>query len=448
MAKIVEPSREIPVLGSFDVAVVGGGPGGFAAAIAAARMGARVALIERHGFLGGTATAMMVDNFFPFRAGEKWAVRGIAWDLVERLRELGVVEEAPSDRENRPYGFKECGRVYFHTETLKVLLDRLMEEMKIFVLFYTLAVAPLQQGNRVEGVVVEGKSGRQAILAPVVIDGSGDGDIACRAGAPFEMGRPGDGLLQPTTLEFVLSGIDRDQFLGYMREDPTNYGFKKEIQAARAKGEYVGRDRLDFHRFTPGGVMTGINVTRMHDVDPTNAQDVTRAEIEGRRQATVVVSFLRKYIPGFEGCEITAFATQAGARESRRFVGGYMLEDKDLLEGSTFEDSIAVFPALTDVHDPKGWKVEQHFPEEGEVFEIPYRCLVPNEVDGVFVVGKCISASSFVEAATRFMICSMATGQAAGVAAATCSSKGILPREVDVFSLRKDLLDQGAVVSA
>jgi hypothetical protein len=445
MSTVVEPSREIPVLGRFDVVVVGGGPGGVASAIAASRMGARVALVERHGFLGGTATAMMVDNFFPFRAGTKWAVRGIAWDIVERLKALGAVEEAPSNREDQPYGFKECGRVYFHTETLKVLLDRLMEEYKIFVILHTLAAAPLQKGNRVEGIVVESKSGRRAILAPVVIDGSGDGDIAYRAGAPFEMRRPGDGL-QPMTLEFVVSGIDRDRFREYLQND--NYGFRREIQIARARGEFVGRDRFDFHRLTTGGVMTGINVTRMHDVDPTDSQDLTRAEIEGRRQATVDVAFLRKYIPGFKECEITAFATQAGARESRRFVGGYMLEDRDLLDGSTFEDSIAVFPSLTDIHDPEGWKVDQHFPNDGEVFEIPYRCLVPEEVDGILIVGKCISATSYVEAATRFMICSMATGQAAGVAAALCAAHGMIPREVDVRSLRTDLLQQGAIVSA
>ena len=176
MRTTVEPSRQIPVLRNFDVAVVGGGPGGLGAALAAARTGAKVALVERHGFLGGTATAMMVDNFFPFSAGPKWAVRGIAWEIVERLKALGAIEEAAGTQsdESRPYGFADCGRVYFETETLKVLLDRMMEESGVYLLFHTLAVAPVQEGNQVKGIFIENKSGRQAILAPTVVDVSGD----------------------------------------------------------------------------------------------------------------------------------------------------------------------------------------------------------------------------------------------------------------------------------
>lgn len=474
IATIREAAREIPVTAGVDVAVVGGGCAGLAAALAAARNGARVALIERLGFLGGCATATMMDVFWMYRAGDRKGVEGIGIEVLRRLKEQGGVDGEP--------GY----RVYVDSEKLKVLADQMVVEAGVHLWLDTLGVTPVMEGEAVGGVIIESKSGRQAIRARVVVDASGDGDIAARAGSAFEMGRPEDGRLQPVSTSFRLSNVDFDGVRTYWTEHPEDVFFARLVEKAREAGDFtVARNAIVFHGVRPWGELTGINATRVFVKDPTDVRQMTAAEIEARRQVYEVADFLRKYVPGFANCEVSYIATQVAARESRRITGEYTLTETDVLESATFPDAIAKFPCFLDLHNPAGDDVRLVYPRPdhpgedpsdlawrsggdsmfekmirpahtpklradvlqtaaGALFDIPYRALVPVKVERLLTAGRCISATHVAEASIRYFPASFATGEAAGTAAALAARSNVLPRKVDVSALRRQLIVQGA----
>lgn len=476
MATITEPSREIPVAVEVDVVVVGGGCAGVSAALAAARSGAKTALVERLGFLGGCATATMMDVFWMFRAGPQIpAVEGVGMEVLRRLKERGGVDGEPG-----------C-RAYVDSEMLKVLYDDMMKEAGVDLWFHTLGVRPIQEGNAVKGVIIESKSGRQAILAKAVVDASGDGDIAWQAGAAYEMGRPADGKVQPVSTSFRLANVDLAAFQEYIRQNPDELSLRKIIAQARAAGDYdVPREYMSLHGIRPWGDFTGINATRVHLEDPTDVKQFTVAEIECRRQVYAVADMLRKYAPGFANCEVAAIATQAAARESRRFIGGYVLSQQDILTGARFPDAVAVSPCFTDIHNPAGptgfmpfpahpvtgesmyrecrdsgdpdsnWdtytrgaspvkphKMDPKYQPTGTLYDIPYRTLVPLEIDRLLTAGRCISCDNFAAGSVRYFSVSFATGEAAGLAAALSAEQGIVPRQLDVRELQTALVASG-----
>jgi hypothetical protein len=435
MRTIVEQPVEVPVAAEVDVVVVGGGVGGIAAAVAAARNGAKVALVERLGFMGGCATATMMDVMGEFQAGNTPAVAGIAMEVVWRLRDRGALEGTPGHR------------VYFDSEQLKVLADEMVLEAGVDLWLHTFGVKPVLEAGRVSGVFIESKSGRQAILAKYTIDISGDADIAYRAGAAWEIGRPEDGRLQPLTLNFMVGNVKREAVEDYYRD--FRYGdpyFARLVRRAKRNGDFpIPRQEITHHRFTPGGNLTGLNVTRIQGKDPTNVKDLTESEILARKQIYQIAHFLRKYVPGFEQCEIAAIATQIAGRESRRVKGGYELTKEDIFGQRKFPDAIAKFPSFSDIHDPVGDKVTLVHPDEGAMFDIPFRCLVPEKVDGILMAGKCISSTSYAAATIRRLSASMATGQAAGTAAALCAAQGIEARNMEVAALQAVLRLQGVI---
>lgn len=475
---IQEPPRDISVVSEVDVAVVGAGCAGLAAALAAARNGAKVALIERLGFLGGCLTATMMDTVWMFRAGDQRAVEGLAIEVLNRVKAQGGVDGVP--------GY----RVYVDTEKFKLVADQMVLEAGIELWFHALGAAPVMANNAVSGVIIESKSGRQAIKARVLVDASGDGDIAARAGAQFEMGRFSDGLTQPVSTSFRLSNVDFQGMRSYYAEFPDDIWFARLVKQAREKGDFdVPRHSVVYHGMRPWGELTGINATRMFVKDPTDVRELTAAEVEGRRQVYAVAAMLRKYAPGFANCEVSYIATQVAARESRRVVGGYILTEDDVLNGSTFADAIAKAPCFVDIHDPKGVGFQVVYPKmprpeddpvsiswrsgdpnsvfetnirpakmpsrawhkedqlriaNAATFDVPYRCLVPVRLDGLLTAGRCISADHVAEGSIRYLAISFATGQAAGTAAAMAARSGLQPRHVDVQALRRRLAEQGA----
>ncbi len=453
MKTISEPGRDIEVISEVDVAVVGGGCAGLGAALAAARNGAKVALIERLGFLGGCVTATHMDVFWLFRAGDQKAVEGIGMETLWRLKGMGALQGEPG------------GRAYVDVEKFKLLADRMTKEAGIELWLHSWGVTPVMEGTAVRGVVTESKSGRKAILAKTVVDVSGDADIAARAGAPTVMGRESDGLVQPVSNSFRLSGVDVRAIRKYGDEHPEDRYFDSYVAKARAAGDLtIQRRRIMYHGFNEDtGELTGINVTRVQRVDPTNVRDLTQAEVTLREQVFQVKDFLRKYVPGFEKVEVAAISTQLAPRESRRVIGGYVLKEDDLKKGARFPDVVAVAPCFVDLHDPVGdatfWiypgnvkpdketKVSLHaytIMADATTYDIPYRTLVPNDIENLLVAGRCISAEHIIVGSVRYLPISFATGQAAGTAAALAARQNKTPRDVDVALLQKTLSDQGA----
>ncbi len=457
LTKVLEPAREVPVASQVDVAVVGGGCAGIGAAIAAARTGARVAFIERLGFYGGCVTATMMDVFWMLRAGKEKAVEGIAMELLRRLKaEMDGVQGEPGQR---------C---FVDAEKFKLMVDVMVNEAEVEPWLHCLGVSPYMQGSTVDGVITESKSGRQAILAKVVVDASGDGDIAARSGAPFEYGRPEDGLVQPASISFLLTGIDVGTLKQWQAEHPEDASFARLVAEAKAKGDWtINRRRFGFHgMYEETGELTGVNATRIQAIDPTNTRDLTRAEMELRRQVFQVRDFVRKYVPGGGKAKVGAIGAQLAPRESRRILGEYVLTADDIIASKIFPDTVAISPCFWDQHNaledgsrhiyPANVKeayaashsgVEKVEFARGNVYGVPYRCLVPREVDNLLVAGRCMSADRLAEASLRYLGASFATGQAAGTAAALAALGNTTPRRLDVELLRRTLAEQGAYLA-
>ena len=433
-----------------DVAVVGGGMSGCCAAIAAAQAGADVILIEAYGFLGGMATAGMVFPFMSNRAGNEDIIQGIYLEIYKRMAAEGLAERDS----HRP------GIIWFDKEELKYILQEMCIEAGAKLMLHTWAEAPLKPWNeenkRVEGVMVGNKSGRIAVVADITIDCTGDGDIAAAAGCPYEQGRGYDPYTQSLTLFFRMGNVNTGTALGelYKRlsrtQDniPAEYLFKDKFDAAKSKGDLdadLPVDTIYFERTLSPGVVS-VNATRVFKINPTDVLDLSYAEIETRDQVHQLSRFLIKYIPGFERAFLQESAIQIGVRESRRIVGEYMLTGRDVLSAAKFDDVIARGAFGIDIHcaDYSGCGITGLKLEEGSSYDIPYRCLVPKEVDGILVAGRCISASHIAFGSVRIMPVVSATGQAAGAAAALCVKDEVQPRDLDVTELQKLLIAQGA----
>lgn len=442
MQTITEPKREIPVIKNTEILVVGGGPAGLVAALAAGRLGVKTLLIERYGFLGGMATAGLVCAFSTFNNRKEQIIKGIPIEIIERLHRLKALRGDPTTDQ----------WLFFDPETLKYVAMNMADESGVGLLLHCFVCNVYVENNIIKGVVTESKSGRQAILAQVVVDASGDGDVAAYAGVPYQKGRESDGLMLPMSLMVRMANVDHKRHSIYSEKDPSSFGY--HLPRLWKEGVKRGEITIPLDAFT--GFFQGceetcligseyqILATRVIKVDATNVFDLTYAEMEGRKQVMQVVRFLRKRAPGFEKAYLSQTGPQIGVRETRHIKGEYTLTKDDVLQGRKFNDVIARGCYMIDLHNPKGPGFEFHSLPEGESYDIPYRCLVPKKIDNLLVAGRCISATHKAHGSIRVMSHCMAIGQAAGTAAALAVKGKIFPRKLNIQRLQTQLRKQGA----
>lgn len=430
---VTEPARETPITGEADVIVCGGGPAGVGAALAAARAGARTVLIESEICLGGTATSGMINRLGPYHDQEKIILGGIPWEILRKLIDRGwaQVPEICSPDDWKPYW------LVFDPEGMKRVLDELMAEAGVGVILDTQVAEPIVRDGAVEGVITQSKSGRQAILGQRVIDATGDGDVAARAGVPFSKGRPPDGRMQPVTLMSKFLNEDWPTAFRYVRE---NHEKLLELASQEVDNDFVwaGTDN------TLHPEETYYNCVHVYDVDATNATDRTRAVMDMRRKLWTNMEVLRRHVPGCEDISLITTAAALGVRESRRIHGEYVLDIEDVLGGRQFADQVCRYACFVDIHEPEPGEESEHADrqlEPGESYGIPYRSLVPKGIENLLVAGRCFSATHEALASARMIPACIAMGQAAGLAAALSIESEKVPRNLDVTRLRKSLMD-------
>jgi hypothetical protein len=439
-ASLLEPSRQTPVLGEYDLVVLGGGPAGIAASVAAARLGSSVLLVERYGFLGGMGTAAGVTNFCGLHAnvhGEiRQVVHGVADDLLSRIHALGGLNEP-----HQLFG-KTAAQAY-DTAAYKIAADDLMLSAQVEVLFHALAAGVVMDSpKRVRALLIETKSGRRAVLGRAFIDCSGDGDLAAWAGAPYEKGDGQGNMLYPSTM-FRINGVD-----------PARAGkawevIPKLMQEAQAAGRYQFPRKTPIVRPQKSGIEWRVNLTQLANaqgnaIDGTDALELSEAEMLGRRQIADVAGFLKE-VPGFEQSYIVDIAPQVGIRETRRVMGRYVLTEADVLECASFSDTIGV----------NGWPLELHLkgdvefrwpkiPESRGFNHLPYRMTVPVGIDNLWVAGRCASMSHEAQSAARVTGACFVMGQAAGTAAHLALAAGCDAASVEATALQAQLQSDGA----
>ncbi|MBH5401047.1 FAD-dependent oxidoreductase [Bradyrhizobium sp. CNPSo 4010] len=440
---IEEPARQVPLYGEYEVVVLGGGPAGIVAAAAAARAGRKTLLIERYGFLGGMGTAAGVTNFCGLHGnvhGEhRRLVQGLASELLARIDRLNGL--------NAPHLI--LGKVFaqaYDTAAYKIAADELLVSHKVNILFHALGAGVVMGDNRrIDAMLVETKAGRQAVRAEIFIDCSGDGDLAVWAGAPFEIGDEHGHPLYPSMM-LRLNGIDPVKAGEAWRTIP------QLMEKAVAAGTHAFPRKSAIVRPQKSGIEWRVNFTQVaredgHAINGIEPDDLTRGEIEGRKQALAAYEFLRSAVPGFEKSYIVDLPPQLGIRETRRIRGGYQLSGEDVLGCASFADSIGV----------NGWPIEAHvpgdvvftfppIPESRGYNELPYRMLVPEGVDNLLVAGRCASMTHEGQSAARVSGACFAMGEAAGSAAALALSGNRIPREIPIEKLQETLKQQGAFI--
>lgn len=455
MAELINYQINMPIVADVDVLVIGGGPAGIGAAIAAARAGATTAIVERYGFLGGNATAGLVGPFMSSYSddGKTQLVKGVFEELVLRMEKVGGAIHPEHVEAGSSYsGFFIKGHDHvtpFEPEAVKLVAAEMMVECGVHMFLHSFFMDTLVEEGCVTGAIILNKSGPQAIRAKVTVDCSADGDVAFKAGSAMEVGRKSDGLTQPMTMFFRVAGVDDEKIEQYVAEHPEEQHmlFHTLIEEKRKSGEWrVQKNHLGVYRSTQPGVYR-VNTSRIQGLDGTNVADLTSAEIEGRKQAFELLAFFRKYFPGFENATLVDTASQIGIRETRRIVGEYVLTAEDIVSGRAFEDTIALYGYPIDIHSPD--EVTTEFDKSfhtANIYQLPYRILVPATTDGLLVAGRCVSATHEALGAIRVMPCAFALGQAAGAAAALAGRDGVQPRHINTVQLQELLHEQNVVL--
>lgn len=406
----INETLKTPVFGEYDVVVAGAGPAGVCAAIAAARNGAKTLLIERYGFLGGMWSAGFIIPLFDFENKHY-----IVTEIVDELKARG--------------GWGGYYDIAFDFEIMKKLLDDMVTQSGAQILFHTFLAGAYCEGEDVKGVFIQNKSGRSLVKAKVVIDCTGDGDIAASAGVPFTMGRESDNLCQPVTCMFMLGNIE------YMQ--PHYYSIRDAvIEASKACGiPFEFSYKRPFVLQLPNCKRCVVMWNHVRKKPPTDAVAFSEAELESRKEIHRIFDYIKKNVPMFKDVELIAIAPQTGVRESRHIHGLYTLETDECVHGAQFEDGICDVAFSMDLHLPD--KDEQENIHLEAPYQIPYRCLVPVNRNGLLVAGRCISGTYETNGSYRVTGDCMATGQAAGAAAALAVKQNVNVRDVDIHQLRK-----------
>jgi ribulose 1,5-bisphosphate synthetase/thiazole synthase len=448
--RITEPARRIDVVHETDVLVVGSGPGGLGAAIGAARAGARTTLLERFGCFGGNITAVGVESFAWYRHEQTVDSVGIGSEIEARARAEGATSDESQSISQA-----------FDAERFKVVADRLVEENGIMPMLHRTFVAPIVEEGAIRGIITESKSGREAILARRVVDATGDADVAARAGAPVVKNPPGE--LLSASVMFSLTGVDKRAFIEAVKADPPRYrdwagNGEWDIQTDGKEDELFSPFlRKPFKRAVEAGLipkglvtmagtygtvhdngdLTYLNLVHLGEIDGTSADDLTRGEIEGRRQAMHAIEALRHFMPGCERASLRNFGMTLGVRDTRKIDAVYNLTAEDVRGQARFEDSIGIFPEFIDGY---GMLV---LPTTGRYFHVPYRSLVPKGVSNLLVAGRSIGGDKVSHAAVRSMMCCTVSGQGAGVGAAVSLREGVPAADVSIAKVRAELARQG-----
>jgi hypothetical protein len=438
---LLEPSRETPVLGEYEVVVLGGGPAGIAAATAAGRAGRRTILIERYGFLGGAGTAACVSNFCGLHGnvhGElRQVVHGIADDVLARLDRMGSLNPPHSS-----FGGKIQAQTYDRS-AYKIVADEVLQAAGVKILLHALGVgAVMNSETQVEAMLVETRSGRRAIKGQMFIDCSGDADLAAWAGAAFEKGDSGATMAYPTT-KFMINAVDPDKAGRAWELIP-----KLMAEAERSGRHFPRKEAIVRPQRNP--IEWRANLTQIANpdgspVDGTDAEQLSAGEIEGRRQCWEVFQFIREATPGFANAYVSEIAPQLGIRETRRVNGEYMLTEDDVLACASFADTVGV----------SAWPIECHIagdilirfppiPQSRGFTQLPYRMIVPTHIDNLLVAGRCASMTHQGQSAARVSGPCFVMGQAAGTAADIALNAGVRLRAIDVGTLQKRLEAEGA----
>lgn len=446
------PETEIPVTRKVDVLVLGAGPAGVSAAVTAGREGARTLLVEPCGNVGGIATEGLMSHWTGNTEG------GIYEEILERSA------EGAGELKDERNAFNGAARQIINPEHLKTVLLDMLVEANVEVMLYTMASEPVMEDDTIKGVIVQNKNGREAVLASIVIDATGDGDIAARAGAPYFMGRESDGKMQPATLMFKVAGVDveRGVFPGGFEdhamipasEIPLLQGSEKAKREEMFDIQKLGEQALPkpaghvlLYRTTLPGVVT-CNMTNCIGIDGTKAEDLTRATYLCRKQMEIIEGFLRDYVPGFEHCYIISSGSLIGIRETRHFKGEAAITEQDILEARVFEDWVVAKAQFNfDVHNLTGNGLDETgsqktFRQE-KGYTIPYGCFVPLKVENLYLAGRNISGTHMAHSNFRVMPICANMGQAVGVAAAMCVRDQVTPRGLDAKKVQKRMMELG-----
>lgn len=447
---ILEPARSVPVVHSTGVLVVGSGPGGLAAALAAARMGVDVTLLDRFGCFGGNITVVGVEGFAWYRHEHTIEAGGIGREFEDRAKAMGA---AVPESQSLSYELD--------SEGFKLVADRLVEEAGIHPMLHRQFVAPIVEDGAIKGIIVESKAGREAILADRVVDATGDADVAQRAGAstdktPVEQ-------MQAASVMFHLAGVDKKQFMAGVRADPMTYSdwssgewtvetdgkedkmfspfLRKPFEAAQKDGlipadlNTIGGTWGAVH---DSGEMTYMNLVHLAGCDGTDPDSLTKFEIAGRRQAMMAIDALRQYTPGCEGVRLRNFGMSIGIRDTRKIIARYDMTEQDVRGQGRFDDSIGIYPEFID-----GYGI-LILPTTGRYMQIPLRSLLARDGPaGLIVAGRAIGGDKIAHAATRNMACCAVAGQGAGIVAALSLHRRCALDDVNITEVQAELDRQG-----
>ena len=451
MKTIPEPARSVDVILETDVLVVGSGPGGLAAALAAARAGARTALLDRHGCFGGNITQVGVEGLAWYRHEKTVDCEGIGIEFETRAKAMGAASPEPQSTSHA-----------LDAEMFKWVADVLVEEAGIEPLLHRMCVAPILENGAIRGVITESKAGREAILARRVIDATGDADVAVRCGAPVHK-TPKEKMLAASVM-FSMSGVNKQRFIEAVKADPQTYGdwsgngewdyettgkedelFSPFLRKPFQKALEAGLIPPQLHTIagtwgtvTDQGDLTYLNLVHMPEIDGTDPADLTRGEIRGRREAIYALEALRKFMPGCEGAKLRNFGMTLGIRDTRKIDAVYNLTGDDVRGQARFEDAVGIFPEFID-----GYGV-LILPTTGRYWHLPYRALLPQGVANLLVAGRCIGGDQISHASARNMMCCAVGGQGAGIAAAISLQRGEPLDRVNITAVQVELARQGA----